>query len=150
MLAANPKFSAVKNWKARWSLTGTSRPRSGTMFLWRFLPNAPPPPLGNPKPHLWTKHLIIFNPPTSGSGTLSLSIIYYLFYFIIFFFFFYRWKGMGTLKHPFSFQLRSGGLIEALRVLKLGYPTRVPYQVEKKVTKHDSTRKPNTSLQLQI
>merc|ERR1719510_2232099 len=25
-------------------------------------------------------------------------------------------------------QLRSGGLIEALRVLKLGYPTRVPYQ----------------------
>merc|ERR1719410_2158275 len=26
-------------------------------------------------------------------------------------------------------QLRSGGLIEALRVLKLGYPTRVPYQV---------------------
>merc|ERR1719318_1720188 len=25
-------------------------------------------------------------------------------------------------------QLRSGGLIEALRVLKLGYPTRVPYK----------------------
>merc|ERR1719317_439394 len=25
-------------------------------------------------------------------------------------------------------QLRSGGLVEALRVLKLGYPTRVPYQ----------------------
>merc|ERR1719412_1932824 len=25
-------------------------------------------------------------------------------------------------------QLRSGGMIEALRVLKLGYPTRVPYQ----------------------
>ena len=37
-------------------------------------------------------------------------------------------KKAGDYNSPYVLnQLRCGGLIEALRVLKLGYPTRVPY-----------------------